>query len=105
MTQPIYSTRALIELDGIADHIQQSSPRAALRFLEAVEKTCENLLTFPEFGALFDTEESEMIGLRVCLVSGFEKYLLFYRIRSDEIHVERIVYGARDLPNILREGT
>ena len=101
--QLIYSTRALIEMDGIAEHIQQSSPRSALRFLEAVEKTSTFLLTFPEFGALFETDEPEMIGLHLCLVSGFEKYLLFYRIRYDEIHIERVINGVRDLPEALKE--
>jgi toxin ParE1/3/4 len=104
MMQPIYSTRALLDMDSIAEHIQQNSPRSALRFLEAVEATAERLLTFPEFGALFETSEPALLELRVCLVTGFKKYLLFYRIRSDGIHVERVVHGARDLANILKEG-
>jgi plasmid stabilization system protein ParE len=95
----------MIEMDGIAEHIQPSSPRPALRFLQAVEKTGERLLRYPEFGAPFETDDAEMEGLRLCLVSGFEKYLLFYRIRLDEIHIERAVNGARDLPETLKAGT
>ena len=100
-----FSTRALIEMDSIAEVIQQSSPRSALRFLEAVEKTGENLLTFPEFGARFETDEPTLKDLRVCLVSGFEKYLVFYRIRSAAIRIERVVHGSRDLPTTLKEDT
>jgi plasmid stabilization system protein ParE len=101
----IYSTQAMIEMDAIAAFIQQNSPRSALRFLEAVENTCKRLLTFPEFGAIFETSEPNAAGLRVCLVTGFEKYLVFYRVRSAEIHIERVVNGTRDLPSILKEGT
>jgi plasmid stabilization system protein ParE len=60
-----YSTRALVESDEIADYIQQSSPRAALRILESVEATSENLLTFPEFGAPFETDVLKLSDLRV----------------------------------------
>ncbi len=94
----------MIEMDAIAEYIQQSSPRSALRFLEAIEKTVERLLMFPELGAHFETGIPELSDLRVNLVTGFEKYLLFYRVRSEEVHIERVVLGSRDLPNILREG-
>ena len=96
-----YSTTALVEMDRIADYIQQDSPRSALRFLEAVEKTCLQLLDFPELGARLDTEHPDPQGLRVRLVTGFEKHLVIYRYQSDEESIERVVHGARDLPNIL----
>lgn len=54
--EPIYAPRAMMEMDGIAECIQQDSPRAAIRFLDAVEKTCKLLLTFPELGAPLETE-------------------------------------------------
>jgi toxin ParE1/3/4 len=100
-----YSTRAMIEIDEIAGYIQQNNPRAALRFLEAVEATAENLLLFPEFGARFETEIPKLVDLRVCLVRGFEKYLVFYRLSAEIISIERVVLGSRDLPTILREDT
>lgn len=54
--EPIYAPRAMMEMDGIAECIQQDSPRAAIRFLDAVEKTCNLSLTFPELGAPLETE-------------------------------------------------
>ena len=38
-------------MDNVAERIQEDSPRSALRFLEAVEETAEQLATFPELGA------------------------------------------------------
>jgi toxin ParE1/3/4 len=98
-----YSTKALIEMEAIAEIIQENSPRAALRFLDAVEATGEDLLAFPELGAVFETDEPDLKDLRICLVSGFEKYLMFYRIRADAIRIERVVYGARDIPKALKD--
>lgn len=99
-----YSARAMMEMDDIAEFIQQSSRRSALRFLEAVESTADRLKTFPEFGARFETNVPELSDLRVCLVTGFEKYLLFYRYDGQKVSIERVVLGSRDLPNILKEG-
>lgn len=98
-----FSTKALLEMDAIAAVMQQDSSRAALRFLEAVEKTGENLLTFPEFGARLETDDPELQELRLCLVQEFAKYLVFYRIRPNVIRIERVVHGARDLPSVLKE--
>ena len=102
--EPIYSLRALMEMDGIANYIQQDSPRAALRFLDAIEKTCELLLTFPEMGALVETDEPDLEGFRHFLVSGYDKYVIVYRIRAGKIRIERVVHGSRDYPNLLKEG-
>ena len=96
-----YATKALIDLDDHAAFIQNDSPRSALRFLDSVEKTGEWLLSFPEFGAVFESAEPELQGLRLCLVHDFEKYLLFYRKLGSVLRIERILHGSRDLPKIL----
>lgn len=98
-----YATPALVDLDTIAENIQSNSSRSAMRFLEAAKNTAERLLMFPEFGAVFETDEPELQDLRVCLVEGFEKYLLFYRIRGDDVVVTRILHGYRDLTKALKE--
>ena len=99
----IYSPRALREMEEIAECIQQDSPRSALRFLDAIEKTCEQLQTFPEMGARLETDEPALQGFRYFLVSGFAKYVIFYSIPSGTLRVERVVHGSRDLPNFLKE--
>jgi toxin ParE1/3/4 len=98
-----YSTPALADLDAIAEKIQVNSSRAAMRFLEATEGTAERLITFPDFGAVYETDEPELQDLRVCLVEGFEKHLLFYRIIGDDVIVTRILHGHRDLTKALKE--
>ena len=100
-----YATKAMVDMDAIAENIQLNSSRSALRFLEAAERTAERLLTFPEFGAVFESDDPELQGLRACLVTDFEKYLLFYRIEGEEVIIRRILHGHRNLPGALKESS
>jgi toxin ParE1/3/4 len=99
--QPEYSRRALSDLDEIADAIRQNRPRSAVRFLDAVERTVQRLLGQPESASLFESDKVELEGLRVCLIRGFKKYLLFYRVRQNMIYVERVLHGARNIDELL----
>src|SRR5436190_14929757 len=99
--QPEYSRRALSDLDEIADTIRQDRPRSAVRFLNAVEKTVQRLLDQPESAGIFKSDHAELEGLRVCLIRGFKKYLLFYRVRETSLCVERVLHGARNLDELL----
>ena len=98
-----YAVKALLDMDEIADYIQQDSPRSAFRFLESVEKTAELLGCFPELGAVHESPEGELEGLRHTLVSGFPKYVVYYRIRQADIVVTRVLQGHRNIPEVLRE--
>ena len=98
-----HSTKAQLDMDSIAERIQQDSTRSALRFLEAAEKTAQELLLVPEFGAHWETDDPDFQDLRVCLVEGFRKYLLFYRIQGDDVIILRIIHGHRNLPDALKD--
>lgn len=98
-----YSVKALFDMDSIAERIQKDSSRSAYRFVEATEKTAANLLQFPEFGAKFESDDPELQDLRVCLVSNFKKYLLFYRIKGDDVIVVRVIHGHRDITEALKD--
>ena len=89
------------DLDEIADTIRQDRPRSAVRFLDAVERTVQRLLDQPESAGLFESDNAELEGLRVCLIRGFKKYLLFYRVRKNMIYVERVLHGARNIEELL----
>lgn len=84
------------DLSQAADFIRQDSPRSALRFLRAARATFERLLDFPEIGTAYESATPEFAGLRVFPISGFENYLLFYRLMPDGIEVLRVLHGSRD---------
>ena len=72
------------------------------RFLAVAEKTLDLLATQPQIGAPVITSKPELRGIRrFSLSDGFEKVLLFYFPLKDGVDLVRLVYGTRDLNNLL----
>jgi toxin ParE1/3/4 len=83
------------DLEAIADYIAQDNPERALSFLAEIRAKLvlieSNPLVYrlrPEIG-----EEA-----RVAVVG---RYVILFRIIDDTIRIERIVFGGRDLPQLL----
>jgi len=87
------------EIDALADYIACDSPDAAMRFLDAVQKSF-NLISAQRYAHLPKLE-----GLRMLPVSDFEKHWVFYIERPGYIDVLRVLHGSRDIPVALVKGT
>jgi toxin ParE1/3/4 len=90
------------DLREIALFLGRDSPRAADRFLAAVERTSQQLLATPELGSRWEGGEPTLPGLRMKQVRGFTKYWIFYRPTSGGIEIVRVLHSARDLDSLLR---
>jgi toxin ParE1/3/4 len=89
-----YSARAAEDLDNIAGYIARDNPLRALSFIDDLRERCEQLTTFPAAAPLRpDIAE----GIRIV---PFGSYLILYSVASDQLLVERILHGARDLPQL-----
>ncbi|MES2205537.1 MAG: type II toxin-antitoxin system RelE/ParE family toxin [Pseudomonadota bacterium] len=95
--------KADAKINAFADYIASENIDASMRFLEAIEKTFDNLNQHPGIGSTRYAHLPLLEGLRVWAVSGFENYLIFYIERSTHVDVLRILHGARDIPIALRE--
>jgi toxin ParE1/3/4 len=58
----------------------------------------------PLIGVARDFSDSELAGMRMWLVEGFENYLIFYRTTVAGIEVIRILHARRDIESILGNG-
>src|ERR1700736_3701889 len=96
-------TRALLDLDDIAEYIGRTNPQAALRFLDAFDQTVAALAPMPLLGAPHESDELRLQEVRTWPVAGFKKYLVFYRPTEDGIEVLRVLHGARDIDTVLGE--
>lgn len=92
------------EIDAITDYIACDNPKAALRFLDALQKTFDELSAHPGIGSRRYAHLPMLVGLRMWPISTFEKYLIFYIERPHYIDVLRILHSSRGLPNILLQG-
>ena len=86
-------------------YAENASIEVADRFLEAADKTLQQLATMPESGIPLLVRNQKLQGIHRFPVSdGFEKILLFYFPLHDGIDLVRVVHGSRDLGRLLAEG-
>ena len=86
------------DLPGIYDHIAHDNPSAAERVLEAVAETFDQIAAHPESGVTYPSPNPNINAVRMLPVSGFNTYLVFYRITADAVRILYVVHGARHLP-------
>jgi len=90
----IISPAARRDLGQIGDYIHTRNPLAAVRFIAALRRRCEQIADTPNAGApRFDLAA----GLRSF---AFRRYVIFYSVADDVVRVERIIHGARDIPTV-----
>lgn len=87
----IFSPAARDDLCDIADYIAQDNPARAASFIDELEVRCDALSLAPGIG----TKRPEL-GSGICsLPHG--RYLIFFRVVSATLRIERIMHGARDI--------
>jgi toxin ParE1/3/4 len=94
--------KAAQDAEEIADHIAKDSLVAAVRFLENVESTLNELAALPGAGSPFESDHPELANLRFRRVKGFPNHVVFYVEHTNAIEVVRILHGAQDLDTELR---
>jgi toxin ParE1/3/4 len=77
-----------------------SGTRLATRWENAVTSTLLRIRKRPLSGSPCSFSLQELRNIRRMPITGFPKHLVFYRYKSGEIEVLRIVHGARDLENL-----
>ena len=90
------------DLEEISDYIAADNPRAAERFLRAVEATFEKLADMPGLGAEWDEFETPILNLRFWPLPRYRNYVIFYRPLSDGVEIVRVVHGSRIFKYLFR---
>jgi toxin ParE1/3/4 len=83
--------------------VEQDAPDAALRFVDAVEKSVQQLSLMPEIGPPRETRNPALKGLRVYPVKDFEDFLVFYLAKGDNVRIIRVLHGKRGTDRILKK--
>ena len=84
----IFLDQARNDLRDLFNHLYLLSPRAAISYVNGLEKACERLRTFPRSGRQYDDRYRVLVH---------RNHLIFYRISdSASVHVVTIVDGRRD---------
>lgn len=86
------------DIDEIAEHIFETDPAAALRFLDKVYETMKRLASMPSLGSPCEFHSPAYANLRTWPVRKFKKHIIFFQPFTDGIEVIRVLHGARDYP-------
>ena len=96
--------KADADLDDVVQYIavELANPKAASDFVDKLQSAIEEARSFPESGSLVINEYLPDTEVRKKLV---ENYILYYLPDSEQktIFVLRIVYGRRNMDEILRQ--
>lgn len=90
------------DLKSIIDYFDEvHAETVALRFVDALDETIEFIREFPDLGGPWESSKPRHAGLRCRLVKGFENHVIFYRRDGERVFILRVLYGGRDLEELL----
>ena len=91
------------DVDEVIDHyLDEGAFKAALDFVEALEKAYIHIGRQPASGSPRYAHELNLPGLRLWPLTRFP-YLVFYFERDDCVDVWRVLDGQRDVPAWMNE--
>lgn len=93
----VFSQKASSDLIAIADYIREDNPTRAQSYVEELISVCAEIPAMPK---RFPVRPRLGKGMRVALHG---RYMIFFRELPDEIRIERILHGARDLVRAFKE--
>ncbi len=92
-----YTAPARSDIDGIYRYIATDNRLAALAVVAAIKEAVLLLSHFPE-----KSRKTRQRGLRALPLSQYP-YIIFCRIRSDELPIVHVLHGARRHPGFPEE--
>jgi toxin ParE1/3/4 len=89
------SSRAETDMVSVWEYIAEDNLTAADHVIDQFTAAFEQIAQFPERGERYEHPKGEF---RRVVVSP---YLIFYRISGDEVHIVRVLHGARKWEDLL----
>ena len=90
------------DIDSCFWWIHKDNPPVAIKFINAVEQTCDMLAKMPGIGSRHYSDITLMRGIRMISINSFKNYLVFFIEYETHIDIIRLLHGARDIPEVLQ---
>jgi toxin ParE1/3/4 len=87
-----WTSAAVDDLENIANYLFEKTPENAARLIRDLYNASSTLKSFPNRGRPGKKE-----GTRE-MVIPFLPYVVVYRVRSDTVHIVRILHSSQDWP-------
>jgi toxin ParE1/3/4 len=88
--------------EAVAYYLSEGAAKAALSFIDALERAYEHIGRHPATGSPRYAHELNLPGLRFWPLTRYPQ-LVFYIERTDHIDVWRVLHGQRDIPAWMQE--
>lgn len=92
-----FSRQAEKDLEEIGDFIAKDSPRRAVSFIQGLRDHCQKISQFPDAYPRFPE-----LGPEVRFLTH-GKYIVLYRAFDEDISIERVLHGARDILALIKK--
>ena len=90
-----FSPKSRQDLLDIGDYIAKDSRTNARRFVAKLLEQCQRIANAP---LAYVSREDLAPGLRMAALGN---YVIFFRVLEDNVRIERVLHGARNLPKVL----
>ena len=90
-----FSPKSRQDLLDIGDYIAKDSRTNARRFVAKLLEQCQRIANAP---LAYVRREDLAPGLRMAALGN---YVIFFRVLEDNVRIERVLHGARNLPKVL----
>jgi toxin ParE1/3/4 len=90
-----YTIRAQTDLSEIFTYLNTRDKQAAMRVINAIERSARILATHP-----FTGRQTDFSNTRIKPIPN-SPYLLFYQVTGNDLIILRVLHSARDWPEIL----
>ena len=95
------SEAALKDIRVITYRIAKDNESAARRVYQSILDTCATVADIPNIGHRpMYVEDQEILSVSV---QKYKRYLVFYKKRSDDVLILRVIHSARDLPALFND--
>lgn len=88
--------------EAVAYYAREAGGKVTLGFINALEQAYGHIARYPASGSPRLAHELDLPGLRSWPLRRYP-YLLFYVDLDEHIDVWRVLHGARDIPDWLRD--
>jgi plasmid stabilization system protein ParE len=102
MADVIFSEPSEYDMIDIEYYITNdlSNPQAAIRIIDGITDTIDNLHTFPEVSPIVSDELLCNLGIRIIHFDNYSVFYIYIESR-DVVYIMRVLYSKADWKNIL----
>lgn len=94
MARLAFSPAAVRDIQQIGDYIAKDSVANAQKFVARIKAQCNQAANSP---LSYPARNDLISGVRMAALGG---YLIFFLVADDEVRIERVLHGARDLQDL-----